>query len=158
MSDLKNEARDALENAKEKAGNVFESLKDKAVEWKDKAAPAVESLKDKAVEWKDKAAPAVESLKDKAVEWKDKAAPAVESLKDKAAGAVESVKRGRSRTAAGDVKNELFDGLEAQALQQQRSAQQEAEDMQRRLEALMRGEPASAPDAEEPDADETRED
>ena len=153
MSDLKNEARDALENAKEKAGNVFESLKDKAVEWKDKAAPAVESLKDKAVEWKDKAAPAVESLKDKAVEWKDKAAPAVESLKDKAAGAVESVKRGRSRTAAGDVKNELFDGLE-----QQRSAQQEAEDMQRRLEALMRGEPAGAPDAEEPDADETRED
>ncbi len=122
MSDLKNEARDALENAKEKAGNVFESLKDKAVEWKDKAAPAVESLK------------------------------------DKAAGAVESVKRGRSRTAAGDVKNELFDSLEAQALQQQRSAQQEAEDMQRRLEALMRGEPASAPDAEEPDADETRED
>ena len=104
MSDLKNEARDALENAKEKAGNVFESLKDKA------------------------------------------------------AGAVESVKRGRSRTAAGDVKNELFDGLEAQALQQQRSAQQEAEDMQRRLEALMRGEPAGAPDAEEPDADETRED
>ena len=140
MSDLKNEARDALENAKEKAGNVFESLKDKAVEWKDKAAPAVESLKDKAAEWK------------------DKAAPAVESLKDKAAGAVESVKRGRSRTAAGDVKNELFDDLEAQALQQQRSAQQEAEDMQRRLEALMRGEPASAPDAEEPDADETRED
>lgn len=122
MSDLKNEARDALENAKEKAGNVFESLKDKAVEWKDKAAPAVESLK------------------------------------DKAAGAVESVKRGRSRTAAGDVKNELFDGLEAQALQQQRSAQQEAEDMQRRLEALMRGEPAGSPDAEEPDADETRED
>ncbi len=122
MSDLKNEARDALENAKEKAGSVFESLKDKAVEWKDKAAPALESLK------------------------------------DKAAGAVESVKRGRSRTAAGDVKNELFDGLEAQALQQQRSAQQEAEDMQRRLEALMRGEPAGAPDAEEPDADETRED
>ena len=140
MSDLKNEARDALENAKEKAGNVFESLKDKAVEWKDKAAPAVESLKDKAVEWK------------------DKAAPAVENLKDKAAGAVESVKRGRSRTAAGDVKNELFDGLEAQALQQQRSAQQEAEDMQRRLEALMRGEPVGASDAEEPDADETRED
>ena len=140
MSDLKNEARDALENAKEKAGNVFESLKDKAVEWKDKAAPAVESLKDKAVEWK------------------DKAAPAVESLKDKAAGAVESVKRGRSRAAAGDVKNELFDDLEAQALQQQRSAQQDAEDMQRRLEALMRGEPAGSPDAEEPDADETRED
>lgn len=140
MSDLKNEARDALENAKEKAGNVFESLKDKAAEWKDKAAPAVESLKDKAVEWKDKAAPAVENLKDKAAE------------------AVESVKRGRSRAAASDVKNELFDGLEAQALQQQRSAQQEAEDMQRRLEALMRGEPAGAPDAEEPDADETRED
>ena len=140
MSDLKNEARDALENAKEKAGNVFESLKDKATEWKDKAAPTVESLKDKATEWKDKAAPAVESLKDKAAE------------------AVESVKRGRSRAAMGDVKNELFDGLEAQALQQQRSAQQEAEDMQRRLEALMRGEPAGAPDAEEPDADETRED
>ena len=140
MSDLKNEARDALENAKEKAGNVFESLKDKATEWKDKAAPTVESLKDKATEWKDKAAPAVESLKDKAAE------------------AVESVKRGRSRTAMGDVKNELFDDLEAQALQQQRSAQQDAEDMQRRLEALMRGEPAGASDAEEPDADETRED
>ena len=140
MSDLKREARDALENAREKAGSIFENIKDKAVEWKDKAAPAVENLKDRAVEWKDKAAPAVENLKDKAVE---------------------AVKQGAGRVcdrASSDVKNDFFNDLDAEARQQKAGAQQEAEAMQRRLEALLRGEADAAPDAEEPDEDATRED
>ncbi len=139
MSDLKREARDALENAREKAGNIFENIKDKAVEWKDKAAPAVENLKDKAVEWKDKAVPAVENLKDKAVD---------------------AVKQGAGRVrdrASSDVKNDFFNDLDAEARQQKAGAQQEAEAMQRRLEALLRGEADAAPDAEEPDEDATRE-
>lgn len=139
MSDLKREARDALENAREKAGNIFENIKDKAVEWKDKAAPTVENLKDRAVEWKDKAAPAVENLKDKAVD---------------------AVKQGAGRVrdrASSDVKNDFFNDLDAEARQQKAGAQQEAEAMQRRLEALLRGEADAAPDAEEPDEDATRE-
>ena len=139
MNDLKREARDALENAREKAGNIFENIKDKAVEWKGKATPAVENLKDKAVEWKDKAVPAVENLKDKAVD---------------------AVKQGAGRVrdrASSDVKNDFFNDLDAEARQQKAGAQQEAEAMQRRLEALLRGEADAAPDAEEPDEDATRE-
>ena len=121
MSDLKREARDALENAREKAGNIFENIKDKAVEWKDKAVPAVENLKDKAVD---------------------------------------AVKQGAGRVrdrASSDVKNDFFNDLDAEARQQKAGAQQEAEAMQRRLEALLRGEADAAPDAEEPDEDATRE-
>ena len=139
MSDLKREAHDALENAREKAGNIFENIKDKAVEWKGKATPAVENLKDRAVEWKDKAVPAVENLKDKAVD---------------------AVKQGAGRVrdrASSDVKNDFFNDLDAEARQQKAGAQQEAEAMQRRLEALLRGEADAAPDAEEPDEDATRE-
>ncbi len=78
---------------------------------------------------------------------KEKAAPAIAKAKEAAAGAVEAVKEGAEKIGdlfedkkpALHVKNELFDDLEQHAQEAKDAAKAKAEEMQRRLEAMMRG-------------------
>lgn len=126
MSEMKNDARDFLERAKEKINPIVEDVKEKA-------APIVDDLREKAV-------PVVEDIR-------EKAAPVIEKAKDAAESAIEAVKEGAEKI--GDlfeekkpglnVKNELFDELEAQAIGVKDAAKAKADELQRRLEELMSG-------------------
>ena len=126
MSDLKNEARDLLNRAKEKINPLVEDVKEKA-------APIVDDIKEKTV-------PVVDEIK-------EKAAPVITKAKDIAEDAVEAVKEGAEKIgslfedkAPGvQVKNELFDELENQAMGVKDAAKAKAEEMQRRLEEMMGG-------------------
>lgn len=126
MSDLKNEARDLLNRAKDKINPVVDDIKEKA-------APIVEDIKEKA-------APVVEDIR-------EKAAPVITKAKDIAEDAIDAVKEGAEKIgglfeekAPGmHVKNELFDELGAQAADAKQAAMAKAEEMQRRLEELMNG-------------------
>ena len=139
MSNLKNGAREA-----------FESLKGKASGWMDTASDVVDNLKDKA-------APTVDNLKDKASDavdnLKDKASDVVDNLKDKASDVVDFIRDAVSDKPV-EPKNEMFEGLEEEAKQQQADARLAAEEMQRKLEKLLCGEKDhGATDPEEPGHD-----
>ena len=137
MNDFLNEAKEALEQAKMKAAPVAEEVKEKL-------EGAVQDLKEKA-------APVVEDLKQKAGEayadLKEKAAPVVEKVKTGVGEAVEAVKEGAEKVedffapdAPGmNVKNDLFDELGEKAQEQKAASMSKAEEMQKKLEELMRG-------------------
>lgn len=115
MSEMKNETRDFLDHAKEKISPIVDDVKEKA-------APIVDDLR-------------------------EKAAPVIEKAKGAAESAIEAVKEGAEKI--GDlfeekkpglnVKNELFDELEAQAIGVKDAAKAKADELQRRLEELMGG-------------------
>lgn len=78
---------------------------------------------------------------------KEKAAPVIAKAKEATAEAIDAVKEGgeRIRDIFEDkkpglhVKNELFDDLEQHAQEAKDAAKAKAEEMQRRLEAMMHG-------------------
>ena len=96
---------------------------------------------------KEKAAPALDNLKEKVAEAQEKAAPVVEKVKSGVSDAADAVREGVSRVgnllnggvAAPEVKNPLFDELEQQAREKKDAAKDSAEEMQRKLEEMMRG-------------------
>lgn len=124
MSELFSGAREALDRAKEKA------------------APAIEDAKERAAavagDVKERAAAAAGDVK-------EKAAPVVEKVKGGVGSAVGAVKEGAERIGdlfrpdapAPNVKNPLFDELEAEARGQRDAAKAKAEEMQRRLREMM---------------------
>ena len=85
------------------------------------------------------------------------------NLKDRASDVVDRIRDAVTDKDKSDVKNEMFEELEKDAHEQLDDARRAADDMQRRLEALMRGETGddasekTADDAEEPSPEETRE-
>lgn len=135
MNDFLNDAREALEKAKEKAAPMMEDMKDK--------------LEDAVSDIKEKAAPVVEDVKGKVEETvadiKEKAAPVVEKVKAGVNDAVEAVKDGAEKIgdifspdAPGiNVKNELFDELGQQVAADKQASMDKAEEMQRKLRELM---------------------
>lgn len=137
MNEIKNDAREFLDRAKEKISPIVEDVKEKA-------APVVEDIKEKTApvleDIKEKTAPVVEDIK-------EKAAPVITKAKDAAESAIEAVKEGAEKIGSlfeekgpgMNVKNELFDELEVQARSVKDAAQSKAEEMQRRLEELMGG-------------------
>ena len=137
MKDFLNEAKETLEQAKMKAAPVVEDLKEKAEETfadiKEKAAPVLEDLKGKAEEG--------------FAQLKEKAAPVVEKVKGGVSEAVEAVKEGAEKVedfftpdAPGmKVKNDLFNELGEKAQEQKSASMSKAEEMQKKLEELMRG-------------------
>lgn len=89
---------------------------------------------------KGKIAPIVEDVK-------EKSAPVIADIREKTDGAIDAVKEGAEKLgslfapkgSAPNVKNELFDELEAQAVSAKEATRAKAEEMQRRLEEMMGG-------------------
>ncbi len=79
----------------------------------------------------------------------------MDNLKDKASDVVDFIRDAVSDKPA-EPKNEMFEGLEAEARQQQADAKLAAEEMQRKLEKLLCGEKDHGmTDPEEPNKNET---
>ena len=113
MNDLKNDARELLERAKEKISPVVEDVKEKAM-------PVIEDAKEKA-------APVIAKAKDAASE-------AVDAVMD-AAGKIGELFD--DKIPVPHVDNELFGKLETEARAAKDAAMDKAAEMQRRLEELM---------------------
>ena len=115
MHDLKNEAREMLDRAKERIQPIVEDAREKA-------SPVIEDVKEKA-------APAVARVR-------DIASGAVEAARD----AAERIGDLFEEKGPGmNVKNDLFDSLEEDARARKGAAQDKAAELQRRLEELMGG-------------------
>lgn len=88
-----------------------------------------------------------EKIKPVAEEIREKAAPAAEKIKDGAELALDRVKQAAKNVGArledaapgADRKNKFFDALEDEAVEIKEAAKQKADDLQKKLEALMRG-------------------
>lgn len=115
MNEFLNDARDALEKAKEKAAPMVENAKVKLGETmdsvKEKAAPVVEKVKGGVSD-------AVEAVKDGAEKLGDLLSPDAPAV---------------------NVKNDFFNELGEQAQAQKQASMDKAEEMQRRLRELMNG-------------------
>lgn len=109
---------------------------------------AKETVSDAAERVQEKAAPVLDGARERAAALKERAEPALEKVKDGAANAVEALKEGAEclgglldgDAPARNIRNELFGELEQEVAEQRDAAKAKAEEMQRRLEALMRGE------------------
>jgi len=137
MSDLKNDAREFFEQAREKIAPIVESAKEAVnpvlQDVKEAVSPVLEDVKE-AVN------PVLEDVK-------EKGAPVVAKVKDAAEEAIDAVKDGAKKVedffsapAPGlNVKNEFFSELEKEALAQKEAAKAKAEEMSRKLREMMEG-------------------
>ena len=115
MENLMNEAREAMKKAGEKMKPAMEELREKA-------EPVVEEIR-------------------------EKTAPVAEKIMDGAELAMDRVKqvakdvgaRLENAVPGADRKNEFFDALHDEAVEMKEEARQKADELQKKLEALMHG-------------------
>lgn len=89
----------------------------------------------------EKMQPVVEDLREKAEPVAEKVREGAEAVVDRVKEAAEDVGSRLQKTAPGaDFKNEFFSALEDEAREMKNEAGQKADEMQKKLEALMRGE------------------
>ena len=89
----------------------------------EKAEPVVEDIREKVD-------PVAQKIREGAEDCVDAVKQAAKDVGDKLAGAVPGA----------EIKNEFFDALQQEAVEMKQAAGQKAEEMQKMLEALMRGE------------------
>lgn len=132
MSDLNNEVRESEVQEQVHTAEVVNEEKNPVLEGvKAKLEPIVEDVRAKID-------PVVEDVK-------SKAAPVIDKVKTAAEDAIDAVKEGAEKVSdflsadlpGINVKNELFDELEAQTTAQKDAAKAKAEEMQALLEKMM---------------------
>ena len=138
---LKEAAEKWLAVADEKYGDKFDELKEKAAPAVADLKESVEELKESVGEIKEKAAPVVEDIR-------EKVEPVAQKIREGAEDCVDAVKQAAKDVGdklagavpGAEIKNEFFDALQQEAVEMKQAAGQKAEEMQKMLEALMRGE------------------